>query len=210
MKSYHIQRYRIGTAVLLVGLYSCNSNFGNAMAPQKTSYLQSTSRQGMTSASSSSPSPLGARNNVQVAPIRPKYSANNSIDHSLLFPSDDLWRAVGLDLARNNVLSVRSEELRSWSETDTARSGVRDYLIDPNRLVYEVTTTFRSDYAIRSNHWSSGTRRFIVDAQTGAVLLSQTVGNMTANAGEMHARLLHSARKPIVWKRITRRTSTMP
>ena len=73
----------------------------------------------------------------------------------------------------------------------------------PDRLVYEVTTHVTGDYAIRGNHWSSGVRRVIIDAQAGDSLASQAVGNMTRNVGALRAQHLRLYPKAALKKQRT-------
>lgn len=121
--------------------------------------------------------------------VAPKYIANQTASAASFLTPTDIGKRIGLDLQANAPLVLQRVQLKRWSDTDAYRSGVRDYLIDQNRLVYEVTTNFKTSYGVRGNVWSSGMRRFIVDAATGDALLSQTLGNQTVNAGKRMAAL---------------------
>ena len=110
----------------------------------------------------------------------------------------EVAKRIGLKTSRNSALRVQGIALKRWADTDIARAGIQNPLIDPNREVYEVTTAFNTPYWIRANEWSSGHRIYIIDAVTGEVYLSRTTGNMIQSEAQIRSRLSQTARKPIV------------
>lgn len=81
-------------------------------------------------------------------------------------------------------LSIREVTFEKFSQVDIIRSAhFVPRTIGPNRMVYNVVTTFVTDQQAHGNHWSSGRKTFILDAQTGLVLFINTIGNRTVNAG---------------------------
>ena len=109
------------------------------------------------------------------------YAANSFKSSSFFVPPMSLGRLLNPSLV-HTPLKVQSVVLKHWAAAPLSRV-LNVYYIDRNRMVYEVTTTFNTDYAVRGNHWSSGRRTFVVDAETGRILLSNVVGRMTKNAG---------------------------
>jgi len=90
-------------------------------------------------------------------------------------------RAAGLGTIYGAKLHLKGAQLMRMAQTDVARGG-QPAFISPNRMVYQLSTTFSTDYGVHGNHWSSGTRIFAVDAETGKVLGSSIHGNMTASS----------------------------
>jgi len=94
-----------------------------------------------------------------------------------------------LRLSTSGPLMVQSVTAKRFGDVDAIAKGRLNLLtVSPDRTVYEVRTTFAAPYSIRGNTWSSGTRTFIVDAQTGDVLMGQTDGSLVHS---VHVDTLH-------------------
>lgn len=90
----------------------------------------------------------------------------------------------------NDKLALQRVELKRWSDSALVKSRIVSLrTVHPNHMIYEVVTTFSSDLVVRGNRWSSGRKTFLLDAETGRVIAIQTLGNQTANAGILRARL---------------------
>jgi hypothetical protein len=62
-------------------------------------------------------------------------------------------------------LVIRSTTLKRYHESFYRME--ENAQISPSRLIYEIVTAFSTPLSIRGNTWTSGTRVFLVDAQTG-------------------------------------------
>ena len=130
---------------------------------------------------------------VAAGRIAPQYPADADSAKVFLSPAK-LGAYIGLSEQKNRNLRIESIALHRWSNTVTAQSGVSLFAIDPNREVYEVTTSFSAPYHVRDNVWAYGHRTYIIDAETGHVYLSRTWGDMTSNDGKIRADLMKTHR----------------
>ena len=178
-----------------ITLTACGGGHASSGSPAQHYTPHSTLMSSNKSIGSATPAPLGA---PQQPPreATPLYPANAGITKTFINPMK-IGSIIGLSTLRQDALKIDSITLHRWANTVTARTGFKDYLIDPNREVYEVTTSFDSPYWIRDNEWSSGFRAYIIDAVTGHVYVSRTWGAMTQNDGQVRARLMQTNRKAI-------------
>lgn len=139
----------------------------------------------------STPLPIGVTRSAVSVPLL--YPANSFKGTSAFLSPMMLGKVLGLQGA-NRALHLQQATLEPWYRAPLSRA-LNLYYIDRNRMIYEVTTTFNTTYARRGNRWSSGRTTFIVDAQTGRVLLSNVVGHMTQNAGAVRAGFLSRTRR---------------
>lgn len=63
-----------------------------------------------------------------------------------------------------------------WSQV--ALKNVTLPFIDPDRMVYEVTTVYSRQFAVHGNVYSSGKNIIVVDAATGASIAGMTTGHL--------------------------------
>lgn len=119
-----------------------------------------------------------------------KYPANPGVTPQL--SSTAVLQKIRLSVG--GPLAVQTVSVRRFGDIDAIAKGrLRLLTVSPDRAVYEVKTAFSAPYSIRGNTWSSGTRTFIVDAQTGDVLMGQTNGTLVHS---MHIDTLHRAQAP--------------
>lgn len=167
--------------IAALGLAACSGSHSNSDVS-----IPATSKSIASHSAEASPPPRGARATTRLA--LPLHPGNAGATVPTLSPTF-FTKRLGLDRGNNRVLNIDKVTLKRWGDTETARAGVMDPQIDPNRLVYEVVTKFDQPYGIRGNIWSSGKRIYIVDAVTGEVYLSRTIGNMTQSEVQVRAHL---------------------
>ncbi len=123
-------------------------------------------------------------------PADVKYASNLGATPQLS-PTAVLQR---LRLSVGGSLVVQTVAVKRFGDVDAIAKGRLNLLaVSPDRTVYEVKTAFSTPYTIRGNTWNSGRRTFIVDAQTGDVLMGQTDGALVHS---VHVDTLHRTQAP--------------
>ena len=128
----------------------------------------------------STPAPLGHPPGIS-APVL--YPANADAHRALLAPAA-IEEKLGLRRPQTPLRLV-SIALERWSAAHDAMMQMAT--VAPNRLVYRVVTSFDTPYSAGGNTWSAGRSTFVVDAETGDVLLGTTSGNLI-RSGFVHPR----------------------
>ena len=119
-----------------------------------------------------------------------KYPNNSGKPTSAFVGVDRIPHILQLDRS-NTVFHLENIQAKRWAESPAATGSLELLSVDPNREVYQVDTTFNKTYMHKGNVWSSGSKTFVVDAETGDILWSRTGGSLVQSAASVRHRLAH-------------------
>ena len=173
MINEHVLRRAVALGAILAisGLSACASS-----NPQSTA-LQPQSVAG---------SPRGNAAAQRVTPatlVAVKYARNDdAMSISSLKSSLEISQAI-LASPTESMMQISSTSLKHFGETNqVANHGFALYAVDPNRMVYEISAAFSSPHVFFGKAWLSGTKTYVMDAQTGNFLYATVTGAKVTQA----------------------------
>jgi hypothetical protein len=116
--------------------------------------------------------------NHATARIAVRYARNDdAASLTTLKSSEEITQKI-LSAPAERIMQPSALNLKRFGETvQIAGHHLTMYAVDSNRMVYEVTATFSSTYHFSGMTYLSGSKTYVVDAQTGDVLYATVSGN---------------------------------
>jgi len=141
--------------------------------------------------------PSSTKHGAYSGPTPISYPANlDAARTGKLISTQEALSRIRLDNAHivGQGLKLQTINLVRWSDVarEPGTGGLVLMFISPNRMVYEVKTTFDS-YTHRGSTWSSGTRTFVIDAESGVSFYSGIQGHLTHSDHQDRLRQLHAS-----------------